>query len=53
MQPFHHVGKVGMKTKKEIQDWRQQLKDAGINAPYASLKKVFEVDAGDQELDLR
>ena len=45
MQPFHHVGKVGMKTKKEIQDWRQQLKDGGIDASYASLKKVFEVDA--------
>ena len=45
MQPFYHAGKVGMRTKKEIQEWRQQLKDAGINAPYASLKKVFEVDA--------
>tara|TARA_R110000824_G_scaffold334659_4_gene521243 strand:- start:197 stop:697 length:501 start_codon:yes stop_codon:yes gene_type:complete len=45
MKPFHHVGKVGMRTKKEIQSWRQQLKDAGINASYAHLKKVFEVDA--------
>ena len=46
MQPFHHAGKVGMKTKKEIQQWRQQLKAAGIYASYASLEKIFEVEAG-------
>lgn len=49
MQPFHHVGKVGMKTRKEIQERRQQLKDAGIDITYAELKKVLQTDA-DAEL---
>jgi hypothetical protein len=45
MQQFKHLGKVGMKSKKEIQTWRQQLKDAGIDVSYAQLKKVLKTDA--------
>ena len=45
MQPFHYVGKLGMKTKKEIQGWRQKLSDAGVDVTYAQLKQVLEVEA--------
>ena len=45
MQQFRHIGKLGMKPKKEIQDWLRQLKSVGIYASYASLKKMFEVEA--------
>ena len=45
MQPFEYVGKVGMKTKKEIQAWRQQLKDAGVDVSNAQLKRVLAVEA--------
>jgi len=45
MQPFKHLGKVGMKSKKEIQYWRQQFKEAGVDSTYDQLKKMFEVEA--------
>ena len=45
MQQFKHLGKVGMKNRKGIQTWRQQLKDAGIDVSYAQLKKVLKTDA--------
>lgn len=45
MEPFQHLGKIGMKSRTEIQARRQQLRDAGVDITYAELKKVHEVEA--------
>lgn len=48
MEPFEHLGKLGMTSRTETQARRQQLKDAGVDITYAELKKVLEVEANSE-----
>jgi hypothetical protein len=48
MQPFEYLGKVGLKPKKEIQDWRKRLKDAGFDVSYADCKHIFSIHADNE-----